>query len=102
MVGYEANYDPLISSNPTRYHLHFFWDIYDPSTVGSNEPFATRGDWVIWDKKANGELIFDDWVTTDVPFGATAICVVPATSTHAVANVDRVVEAFDCIALPTP
>jgi molecular chaperone DnaK len=102
VVTYEANFNPLISSDPSRYHLHFFWDTYDPATVGSNEPSATRGDWQIWDTDSDGEWIFDDWLDGEAPFGATSICAVPATSTHAVANVERVAEAFDCILLPSP
>ena len=100
-VDYEANYDPLISSDASFHHIHFFWNVYEPATVGTNEPSSTRGSWQLWDKNSTGDQTFDAWSISDLPPGATSICAVPATSTHAVANVDRVAEAFDCILLPS-
>lgn len=100
-VDYEANYEPLISTNASFHHIHFFWNVYDPATVGTNEPSGTRGSWQLWDKNNTGDQTFDAWSISDRPVGATAICGVPATSTHAVANVDRVDETFDCIPLPS-
>lgn len=99
-VTYEANYDPVISADPESHHLHFFWDLYRPEGVGMNEPSSTRGMWTVWDKNADGELVFDAWTLADRPPGAAAICVVPANSKHEVANVDRVREIYDCMLLP--
>ena len=100
VVDYTTNYDPIISTDPQTYHLHFFWDVYDPATVGTNEPTVSRGAWTLWDKSAAGEMTFDDWSVTDRPAGASAICVVPATFDHQVANVDRIDETYDCMLVP--
>ncbi len=99
-ADYETNFDPIISSNSSTNHLHFFWDLYDPSTVGTNEPSATRAPWKIWDKDSSGTQTFNAWSVADRPPGASAICVVPATSDHQVANVERVGETHHCMQLP--
>ncbi len=99
-ADYETNFDPVISSNSSTNHLHFFWDLYDPSTVGTNEPSATRAPWKIWDKDSSGTQTFNAWSVADRPPGASAICVVPATSDHQVANVGRVGETHHCMELP--
>jgi len=100
IVAYDTNYDPLIASDPASRHIHFYWDVYAPATVGLNEPAATRGDWQVWDLDATGAKSFDGFTVGTKPSGATEICALPATFDHQVANLDRVDEAFGCMVVP--
>jgi len=99
-VSYDTNYVPVISSDPSSNHIHFFWDIYQPATVGVNEPAGSRGDWQVWDLNASGLKVFDGLTTATQPAGAAKICAVPATFDHQVANLARVDEAVSCAPLP--
>ena len=101
-VTYETtNYDPFISDDPNTHHIHFFWNIYDPQTVGVNAPPEQQGLWEIWDKDAQGQNVFNLFGPSGVPAGATAICAVVATFDHAVDQPDLAPLTASCVDLPT-
>ncbi|MEM7339295.1 MAG: hypothetical protein AAF467_11645 [Actinomycetota bacterium] len=99
-IAYEtSNFEPEISRNDSsKYHIHFHWNIYEPESVGSAS--SPRGDWQLWDVNSAGELIFDAWGPGDVPAGATEICAVVATNTHAVDEPDWAAETVSCVEIP--
>lgn len=99
VIPYETtNFEPRISSDSSQYHIHFHWNIYEPESVGSAS--SPRGDWQLWDVNGSGEMVFDAWGPGDVPAGATEICAVVATSTHAVDEPDWAAETVSCVAIP--
>ncbi|MEM9132749.1 MAG: hypothetical protein AAGE88_10425 [Actinomycetota bacterium] len=94
LIEWEArNFTP----NVTNFHVHFFYDIYEPEQVGTNAAqFGTsQGNWHLTD-----EMSFDTTGTNvavaSAPAGATRICVVVADSGHGVANPENA----DCVDLP--
>ncbi|MEL6983811.1 MAG: hypothetical protein AAFO29_15405, partial [Actinomycetota bacterium] len=88
VVDYSTNFSPVISSDPSTNHLHFFFD-----TVGvSNAGQPGGGPWVLYD----GPSPFRGYGTGDRPSGATQLCVTVATHDHAVADAS----VFQCADLP--
>ncbi len=88
VVGYEANYEPLIGSGDSV-HIHFFWNVYDVHEAGAGPDAKT---WILYDIPAP----FQEYAVSDRPEGATQMCATPATSSHEVLN-ER---SFHCMDLP--
>ncbi len=82
-VTYEAfNFDPLISSIVGTNHIHFFWNIYDPLTVGTNGVGDSTGggSWVLYDKPNP----FAKFAVSSRPGGATQMCALVAYHDHSI------------------
>jgi hypothetical protein len=83
----------IAEDDPTQHHVHFFWDIYEPTQAGTNAADfgATVGQWELWDQQ-----VFDGFTQADRPAGATRICAVVGTHDHQVDNPQN----HSCVALP--
>jgi molecular chaperone DnaK len=94
VVTYDTiNFEPLIAS----YHVHFHWNTFAPDSVGTaSDPI---GEWIVWDLDANGQKTFDQFSPATAPPGATQICAVVATETHAVDAPEWVNDTVSCIDL---
>jgi serine/threonine-protein kinase len=82
-VTYETfNFEPLISSNQQSMHIHFFWNIYDPVTVGTNGVGDSTGggSWVLYDVPSP----FVQFAASNRPANATAICALVAFYDHSI------------------
>lgn len=93
LVSWESiNFQPSLSN----FHVHFFFNIYEPEQVGSNsESFGVpQGNWQLTDTSP-----FDTTGTnlsvTGAPDDATQLCLVVADSGHGVVSPERA----DCIEL---
>jgi molecular chaperone DnaK len=95
-------FDPLIDSDPATRHLHFFWDIWDPWTVGTQEPQATRGRWLIYDRAPDGSLRMSDdfFQVSAAPTGAGAVCAIVADHQHRVIAWEQAEVLASCLELP--
>lgn len=88
------NYEPSTSN----FHAHFFFDVYDPKSVGTNfaqNGAASRGSWQLTDDQpffTKGSSV----ALSKAPAGARQLCVVAADSGHGVVNPEN----FDCTDLP--
>jgi molecular chaperone DnaK len=77
-VGFTPKIDDTDSST---HHIHFFYDTVPLSQAGH----PGTGPWVLWDVDPDtGEAIYEGYKTADVPEGATSVCAVVATNTHAI------------------
>jgi len=87
------NFAPKIADDTSTFHVHFFWDVWTPQQAGTNAAsFGVNvGQWQIWD-----QAVFDAFTVAGRPAGASRICAVVGTSTHAVDDPTT----FDCIAVP--
>jgi hypothetical protein len=87
------NFTPKIANDTSTFHVHFFWDVWTPQQAGTNAAsFGVNvGQWQIWD-----QAVFDAFTVAGRPAGASRICAVVGTSTHAVDDPTT----FDCIAVP--
>lgn len=93
-----VNFEPSFAAGD--FHMHFFWDVYPPDSVGSTSPEPNP--WVVWTLDDNGEKRFDDpdgQLAGQRPADATGICAVVATSDHAVDAIEIVDATVSCIDL---
>ncbi len=93
-VTYETfNYEPVISSASGSMHIHFFWNIYDPITVGVNGigDSTGGGSWVLYDVPSP----FTQLTVGARPQNATQICALVAHNDHSI-----ILESGNCIDLP--
>ena len=94
LVHWEAvNFEP----STTNIHAHFFYDIYRPEQVGTNNDqySVQRGDWQLTDDSplhTRGSSV----AVAGAPAGARKLCVVAADSGHGVINPENA----DCVDLP--
>jgi serine/threonine-protein kinase len=82
-VEYEwFNFTPLISSNNESMHIHFFWNSYDPITVGVNGigDSTGGGSWALYDVPTP----FAQFAASSRPAAATAICALVAFYDHSI------------------
>jgi len=87
------NFEPLIAD----YHLHFHWNTFAPSSVGTaSDPI---GEWIVWDVDADGRKVFDQFSPNAIPEGATQICAVVADASHAVDSPEWVDDTVSCVDL---
>lgn len=95
VVDYTAyDFEPLIDdTDPNQYHVHFFWNIYEPAQAGTNaaDYGVEQGSWELWDAP-----VFDAFAVADRPPEAGQICAVVATYDHQVDNPDN----YSCAQLP--
>jgi molecular chaperone DnaK len=75
-VGFTPKID---DADATSHHIHFFYDTVPLAQAGS----PGTGPWVLWDLDDDGEPFFRGYKTAEVPAGATSLCAVVATNTHA-------------------
>jgi molecular chaperone DnaK len=75
-VGFTPKID---DADATSHHIHFFYDTVPLAQAGS----PGTGPWVLWDLDEDGEPFFRGYKTAEVPAGATSLCAVVATNTHA-------------------
>jgi hypothetical protein len=75
-VGFTPKID---DADPESHHIHFFYDDLPVSQAGA----PGSGPWVLWAFDENGEPFFRGYKTSEVPAGATSLCAVVATNTHA-------------------
>ena len=82
---YVYNFDPVISSTPGTNHIHFFWNVYAPETVGVAGIGDSKGggSWILYDVPSP----FKSFTTTSRPAGATQICALVANHDHSI-NLD--------------
>jgi serine/threonine-protein kinase len=96
VVLYTAyDFTPRIDEqDPTKYHVHFFWDVYRPEQAGRNAPDhgAAIGQWELWDQR-----VFDGFTEAERPPGAMRICAVVGTHDHRVDDPGR----HSCADLPS-
>ncbi|HUF36970.1 MAG TPA: protein kinase [Anaerolineales bacterium] len=93
-VTYEVfNFTPLISTNTESMHIHFFWNTYDPITVGVNGigDSTGGGSWSLYDVPSP----FNRLSVSNRPTGATQICALVANYDHSI-NLDT----GNCVDLP--
>lgn len=87
-IAFESGrYVPTFSSNFTpdiggERHVHLFWNTVAPADAGA--PGA--GPWVLWDVPERVDAALFD--AANQPPGATAICILIASPTHAIDDVD--------------
>ena len=87
-VSYSTNFSPLISSDPSSTHLHFFFDTVRVAEAG----VPGGGPWILYDTPAP----FTGYGPADRPSGATQMCVTAANHAHEVVDVSL----FHCMDLP--
>lgn len=95
-------FDPSLGDDPQRERLHVFWDVWEPSTVGMQEPAATRGSWLPYATASDGSfrIVSDAFAVGQAPPGAGAICAVVADGRGWVLEPDRADELASCVSLP--
>jgi len=100
-VTYEtSNYEALIGNGIA--HVHFYWPLWDPSTVGSGG--GAGADWAAWPPAsgpANAPLAADQYSVATLPEGITQICAIVANNDHTVHEPATAQERGHCIDLPT-
>lgn len=104
VVTYKPNrFEPLIDSDPATRHIHFFWDSDEPETVGTQEPPATRGEWVLYDTADDGSFTFssEEFTQANRPADATAVCGIVGTHDHQVVAPQYADELASCLKLPS-
>jgi YVTN family beta-propeller protein len=89
------NFTPDI---PGQFHVHFYWNNLPVVEAGA----PGSGPWLVWDQP---DVVLDPFFDiANRPPGATAICVVVADTTHAIADVDGDgtvdYDTGNCMALP--
>ena len=97
---YEVTYDTFNfepSFDVGKFHLHFFWNTDAPASVGVTS--SPQGTWIVWALRDGRDKVFDQFLTTDVPLGATAICAVVATAEHSVHSPQYVDDTVSCLDL---
>lgn len=87
-VSYSTNFSPLISSDPSSTHLHFFFDTVPVAQAG----VPGGGPWILYD----GPDPFTGYGPADRPSVATQMCVTAANHAHEV--VDPAI--YHCMDLP--
>ncbi len=91
-------FEPLMRENGGEdhdHHVHFFFDTFDVSQVGTNVPEEDRGDWTVWDlPQGDGEYVFNE-ASVDDRGDAEALCVGVADADH---GIDP--DFSDCVDLP--
>ena len=97
---YEVTYD-TINFEPSfdvgKFHMHFFWNTDAPASVGVTS--SPQGSWIVWALRDGRDKVFDQFLTTDVPVGAIAICAVVATAEHSVHSPQYVDNTVSCLDL---
>ena len=71
-VVYSTNYEPVISSDPSTNHIHFFFDTVEVSQAG----VPGSGPWILYDSPAP----FTGYSVADRPEGASRMCATAASS----------------------
>jgi YVTN family beta-propeller protein len=89
------NFTPDI---PGQFHVHFYWNNLPVVEAGA----PGSGPWLVWDQP---DVVLDPFFDiANRPPGATAICIVVADTTHAIADVDGDgtvdYDTGNCMALP--
>ena len=87
-VSYSTNFTPLISSDPSSTHLHFFFDTVPVDQAG----VPGGGPWILYDVPAP----FTGYGPSDRPSGATQMCVTAANHAHEVVDPS----IYHCMDLP--
>jgi polar amino acid transport system substrate-binding protein len=93
-VYYEThNYNPLISTDPAYQHIHFFYNVYAPETVGvaGVGDSVGGGSWILHDTPSP----FTQFTTGNRPGGATQICALVANSDHSI-----LLDTGNCVEIP--
>ncbi len=87
-VSYSTNFTPLISSDPSATHLHFFFDTVPIEQAG----VPGGGPWILYD----GPMPFTGYGPGDRPAGANQMCVTAANHAHEVVDTGL----YHCMDLP--
>jgi serine/threonine-protein kinase len=83
LVTYEVfNFDPVVSTTAGTMHIHFFWNSFDPLTVGINGigDSTGGGSWLLYDKPSP----FRQFAVSSRPANATALCALVAFHDHSI------------------
>ena len=97
---YEVTYDTFNfepSFDVGKFHMHFFWNNDPPASMGVTS--SPQGTWIVWALRNGTDKVFDQFLTADVPVGATAICAIVATAEHSVQSLLYVDDTASCLDL---
>lgn len=89
---YSISWDSSFAPSTGSTHAHFFWDIYDPSQVGSSA--ADQAPWELTDQQPF--VPATEMRLANRPAEATGICVTPANASHQVIDPAY----YDCAYVP--